>query len=92
MTTKVCKNDQILDLITQRCIKTDSPTFKKRLKEQVENNVQRFNIDDLKKIGFDIVMTQKIPENVKDKMKDKIKELNIKDEHKMKLNETLKKS
>lgn len=92
MTTKVCKNDQILDLITQRCIKTDSPTFKKRLKEQVENNVQRFNIDDLKKLGFDIVMTQKIPEKVKDKMKDKIKELNIKDEHKVKLNEKLKKA
>jgi hypothetical protein len=36
MQKKSCKADQIFTLTTQRCIKINSPIFKKRLQEQLE--------------------------------------------------------
>jgi len=56
---KECDEKQIYSIYTNRCINIDSPTFNKRLKEQLEKNVKHFSSSDLKKLGY------KVRKNVK---------------------------
>jgi hypothetical protein len=51
---KECDDKQIYSISTNRCINIDSPTFNKRLKEQLEKNVKHFNSSDLKKLGYKV--------------------------------------
>lgn len=67
MQKKSCKADQIFTLTTQRCIKINSPIFKKRLQEQLEKNVQHFDEEDLIKLGYN-VQTVEISDNTQNKI------------------------
>jgi hypothetical protein len=69
---KNCHDNQIFSISTNRCIKIASPTFKKRLKEQLEKNVLHFSVEDLITKGYN-VQTMNKPEKTQRNKHDKIK-------------------
>ena len=60
MTTKSCKEYQIYDIVTKRCIKIDSHIFKTRIELQKKGTEIRFNIDDLTKKGIVLKIKKKL--------------------------------
>nr|QOI90370.1 hypothetical protein HWQ62_00233 [Pyramimonas orientalis virus] len=49
---KSCNEKQIFDLITKRCLLVGGKTFNDRLKEEMDNNVIHFSLEDLIKHGY----------------------------------------
>ena len=68
MSVKKCKNNEILDIITNRCNTVGGVSFLKKLKEQTEKKIIHFKDEDLVKLGYN-VKTAKIPEKTKIKIK-----------------------
>jgi hypothetical protein len=76
---KNCDDNQIFSISTERCIKIDSPTFKKRLKEQLEKNILHFSVEDLITKGYNVLKPDKIIKDKTKKIKDSKPDKIIKD-------------
>lgn len=94
MIKKDCTSGKIFDMITKRCIATNTKMFKDRVTKQLKNGIKRFDPDDLVKLGYitqpvkstQVSQTHKVKLNneIKDNLKNKLQKAkdNIKYEYK----------
>lgn len=76
MSKKYCASGKIFDLVTKRCITTNTKLFKERVEDQIKNGTKRFDPEDLIKLGYTIkpVKPTEVKQNHKIKLDNEVKE------------------